>query len=191
MLRQRLSPPKLHEPKIWIPLFVQSEVSQIATDKHPMLSRMWLKKSMQRNVFAEQKQTQRLRKHVQWPKGTHWLGWTEGVELAYAHWGLWWLVHRDLLSHTENPTQYSVIMCMGKGSEKEWMCGHGSRNPLVVQLQWSPPCKSTSLPSNFKKEKRKIFTHPYVSERSTSVIYVCTPKLSLKISLHWMAFRCL
>ena len=43
--------------------------------------------------------------------------------LAYAHCSIWngWPV-RDLLYSTENSTQYSVIICMRKESEKEWMC---------------------------------------------------------------------
>ena len=41
--------------------------------------------------------------------------------------GVWdWLIERfangDLLYGTENSTQYSVIICVGKESESKWMC---------------------------------------------------------------------
>ena len=32
------------------------------------------------------------------------------------------LAKGDLLHSPENSTQYSVMACMGKESEKEWMC---------------------------------------------------------------------
>ena len=35
-----------------------------------------------------------------------------------------WLANRELLYSTENSIQYSVIMCVGKESERGWMCVH-------------------------------------------------------------------
>ena len=32
------------------------------------------------------------------------------------------VANRNLLSSTGNPTEYSVIICTGRESEKEWMC---------------------------------------------------------------------
>ena len=32
------------------------------------------------------------------------------------------LANRDLLYNTENSTQYSVIIYVGKESEREWIC---------------------------------------------------------------------
>ena len=33
-----------------------------------------------------------------------------------------WIVNGDLLYNSENSTHLSVITCMGKESEKEWIC---------------------------------------------------------------------
>ena len=39
-------------------------------------------------------------------------------------WYMEWLANGDLLYSTENSTQYSVIIYMGKESEKKWICVH-------------------------------------------------------------------
>ena len=41
--------------------------------------------------------------------------------------------HRD-------STQDSVIIYMGKASEREWMCVHAELNHVVVQPKLSQPC---------------------------------------------------
>ena len=44
-------------------------------------------------------------------------GWTGGLGLTNAHRGIW--NDRDLLDSTENSTKYSVIIYVGKESERE------------------------------------------------------------------------
>ena len=43
------------------------------------------------------------------------------------------LANRDLLQSTENSTQYSVIIYVGKESEREGMCVYVSQNHFVGQ----------------------------------------------------------
>ena len=52
-------------------------------------------------------------------------GWTWDLGLASTHWGIWndWPVGTSCKS-TENSTQFSVIIYVGKESEREWMCVH-------------------------------------------------------------------
>ena len=51
-----------------------------------------------------------------------------------------WLANRDLLYSTGHSTKYSLMVCVGKESEKEWMFVH-----FVVQQKSSQHCKSTIL----------------------------------------------
>ena len=53
-----------------------------------------------------------------------------------------WLANGDLLYRTETSTQYSVMIFVGKDSEREWVCVHVELNHFVVQQKWSQPCKS-------------------------------------------------
>ena len=55
------------------------------------------------------------------------------------------LDNRDLPYITGNSTQYSVMIYMGKESEKEGMCVYVQLNHSVVQQQLSQHCKSTIL----------------------------------------------
>ena len=67
--------------------------------------------------------------------------------------GVWdWYMHTevrgmtgqwDLLYSTENSTQYSVIIYVGKESEREWICAYVRLGHFVVQQQLSQPCKLT------------------------------------------------
>ena len=70
------------------------------------------------NLFAEQKQTQRLWK---WPygyeRGQVGEGWIGGLELHMHTAVMELLTNGDLLYSTGNSSQYSVIIYMGKGSE--------------------------------------------------------------------------
>ena len=50
------------------------------------------------------------------------LDWGFGIGLCTL-WYMKWLASLDLLCGTEKSTQYSVIIYVGKESEKEWMCG--------------------------------------------------------------------
>ena len=63
---------------------------------------------VQMKLFEEEKQTHRL-KNLWLPKGKDWGGWTGGLGLANG----------DLLYSSENSTQYSVVVYVGKESERE------------------------------------------------------------------------
>ena len=77
------------------------------------------------NLFAEQKQTHRVRKTY---------GYQSEQVVGEGEIGVWdWHMHTevreimasgDLLCGTGNSTQYSVIIYVGKESEREWMCVH-------------------------------------------------------------------
>ena len=55
-----------------------------------------------------------------WGEGMNW-GFGTGIyTLRYTE----RLTNRDLLNSTGNTTQYSVIICVGKESERAWMCVH-------------------------------------------------------------------
>ena len=60
-----------------------------------------------------------------------------------------WVVSGDLLYSTGNSAHYSMITCMGKESEEEWICVYVSLNHFVVQQRLSQPCISTTLQQNF------------------------------------------
>ena len=72
-------------------------------------------------------------------------GWTEILGLVYKVWYIECLAKGDLLYSTRNSTQYSVIISMGKESEKEWMCVYLSLNHFVIQQTLSQHYKSTIL----------------------------------------------
>ena len=48
------------------------------------------------------------------------MDWEFGIGICTL-WYTKWMVNRDLLYSTKNSTQYSVMTCMGKESEKEWI----------------------------------------------------------------------
>ena len=51
--------------------------------------------------------------------------------------------NKDLLCSTENSTQYSVMIDVGKEIERKWICIHVWLTHLVVQQKLSQCCKST------------------------------------------------
>ena len=55
------------------------------------------------------------------------------------------LASGDMLYSTGNFIQYSVIIYIGKESEKEWMYVYVWLNYLVIQQKLSQHCKSTVL----------------------------------------------
>ena len=60
-------------------------------------------------------------------KGDRWggEGWTGSLGLVYAHlsiWNDWPMANWDPLYNTGNSTQYSVVIYMGKESERKWIC---------------------------------------------------------------------
>ena len=72
------------------------------------------------------------------------VGWGFGIgthTLRYIE----WLTNGDLLYITENPTQYSVIVCGGKEHEREWIWVYLWLNHFLVQQKLSQTCKSTIL----------------------------------------------
>ena len=60
----------------------------------------------------------------------------------------------DLLYSMENSTQYSIIIYLGKESEREWMREHVKLNHFFVQQKLSQHCESTIFHLNFTKRKR-------------------------------------
>ena len=81
--------------------------------------------------------------------GRHGLGFGTGIlhKLRYSE----LLANGDLMQSTENTTQYSVRLYVGKESEREWICVHIRLNHFVMQQKLSQPCKSTILQWNLKK----------------------------------------
>ena len=77
---------------------------------------------IQINLFTKHKETHRLQKQT--------YGYQRGQAVRRDGLGVWdWHLHtvvyamtRVLLYSTENSTQYSVIIYVGKESEKEWLC---------------------------------------------------------------------
>ena len=82
---------------------------------------------IQMNLLTKKKQTHRHRKQTygyqrgQVGGGVGEMDWGFGIGICPL-WYMEWLVNGDLLYSPENPTQYSVIIYMGKESEKEWLC---------------------------------------------------------------------
>ena len=66
---------------------------------------------IQMKLFTEQ--THRHRNQVMITKGER--------QREKIYWYMEWMVNGDLLYSTVNSTQYSVIIYMGKESEKEWI----------------------------------------------------------------------
>ena len=63
-----------------------------------------------------------------------------------------WLAHRDKLYSTGNSTRYSVIIYLGKESEREWTCVYVWLNHFFAQRKLLQPCVSTIQGQyNFKK----------------------------------------
>ena len=73
------------------------------------------------NTFTKQKQTHRHRKQIYITKGERWGRRYNLGDLDYTHTLLYrtQIISKDLLFSTGNSTQYSVIIYMGKESEKE------------------------------------------------------------------------
>ena len=103
-----------------------NEVSQTVKDKHHMISLVCrILKMIQKNLFAKQKQNHRVWKTYGYQRGQA-VGGRDGL-------GVWdWHIctlrymkrraNGDLLYSTESSTQYSVIICVGKESERDQMC---------------------------------------------------------------------
>jgi len=60
-----------------------------------------------------------------------------------------WLANGNILYSTDNSTQYSVIIYVGRESEREWICVYVWPNHFVVQQKI--PCKSTILQQKLNK----------------------------------------
>ena len=104
-----------------IEIIILSEVSQTRKDKHQMILLICglLKKDTNELTCWTETDSQTLKKL---PKGTGQGGmdWGFGIGIC-ALWHMEWLAIGDLLYRTENSTQYSVIIYVGKESEKEWV----------------------------------------------------------------------
>ena len=109
---------------IWkdLEIIILNEVSQAEKDKYHMISLVYGR--MQMNLFTEQKQTHRQRKqnygyHGEQVRGM--MDWGFGVGIGTLYF-LELLANGELQYSTGNPTHCSMIICMGKEYEKEWMC---------------------------------------------------------------------
>ena len=80
-------------------------------------------------------------------------GKTGSLEWPHAHWYMEWMLNRDLLYRRGNSTQYSVIIYMGKESEKEWKeTGINNYLPLKKKEEESPESLGSLIglgPSDF------------------------------------------
>ena len=64
---------------------------------------------------------------------------------------------------TGNSTQYSVIICFGKESEREWMCVHVQQTP-------SQHCKlNTSIKLLKMKKKKNICQEMWLTARKGAI----------------------
>ena len=115
----------------WMDLetIILSEVSerQISYD----ITYMWnLKKTIQMNLLAEQKQTHRLWKqiYVYQRRQVEWEEWTGGLGLAYAHWVIWndWPMGTccALGYSIGNTTQYFVVIYWENNLKENGLCVH-------------------------------------------------------------------
>ena len=81
-------------------------------------------------------------------------GWVQG---GGAYWelgtGIYTLWHMEWLVNRDSP-QYSVIIYMGKESEKEWVCVEVKLNHFIVQQKVSQYCTSTILYNVFSCPQR-------------------------------------
>ena len=100
------------------------------------------------NLFAEQKQTHRLWKTYDYPRGqVGGLGrmdWGFGIGICTLRY-VEKLANEDLPYSAVNSTQYSVAIHGGKESEREWMCVYVGQGPFFVQQKSSQPCNVTVL----------------------------------------------
>ena len=79
------------------------------------------------NLFAEQKQTHRLWSQTYGYQKRQLGPGRDGLEVGTGICTVWymeWLANGDLLYSTEDSTQYSVVISVGKESERECMCVH-------------------------------------------------------------------
>ena len=60
------------------------------------------------------------------------MDWGFGISICTLRY-VEWLANRDLLYSTEDSTQYSMIIHVGKKPEREWMYVHVEMNHSVVQ----------------------------------------------------------
>ena len=109
------------------------------------------------NLFAQEIQTQTLKMNLWLQKGTGWggMGWGFGIGICT----LKYMASGDLLCSTENCTQYSVIIYVGKESERQWICVYVSLNHLVVRQKYHNSVHQLYFDKNFKKWKKKYHLH--------------------------------
>ena len=81
-----------------------------------------IKKMVQMNLFTKQKQSQRHRKQTYsyWGEKREGINQEVGTDM-FTLLNIKWITDKDLLYSTENATQYSVMMYMGKQFLKEWI----------------------------------------------------------------------
>lgn len=96
-------------------------------------------------LFAEQKQMHRFRKQSYGDQRGQARRWARGEIGTCTLRSMERLANGNLLSSTGNSTQDSVVISVGKESEREWLCGHESLSSFAVQQAGSQPCPSMLL----------------------------------------------
>ena len=135
-------------------IIILSDISQREKDKHHMISLICeiLKKNTDELTCRKETDSQTLKTNLQLPKGTGYgEGWIGSLGLAYAHCGIQndWPTE-ELLCSIGNSTHHSVIIYVGKESEKEWMCVYiyiyiYITESLCCTAEIIATCKSTTL----------------------------------------------
>ena len=153
-------------PAIWMDLeiIILSEVGQREKDKCHMISFICgiLKKERNELFCRTDTDFQTLKTSLWLPKGTGdggWgEGWTGGLGLAYAHCGVWNAGQWGPAA--QHRTQYSVMVYVGKESEREWMCYMYNRITLLHSRNYNNIVNQLYFKKTSKKWGKKSSTHP-------------------------------
>ena len=103
------------------------------------------------NELAYKAETDSQSSKTNLPKGKG--GWGINQEFGISIYTLLYIkqiISKDLLYSTGNSIQYSVVIYMGKDSEKEWIYVYMYNNHFAVHLKLLQHCKSTILQYKIK-----------------------------------------
>ena len=104
-------------------IIILSEVSQTVKDKqHMIIIYMWNLKKGYKWTLQKRNRLIDFEKIYGFQRGQVGGDTLGGFVLPYAHWGIWNDWPMGTCCAAENFTQYSVIIFVGKESEREWMC---------------------------------------------------------------------
>ena len=110
------------------------------------------------NLLAEQKQTQRLWKTYGYQRGQmvmKGMDWGFGIGICIL-WYMEWLANGDLVCRTENTTQYSVIIYIGKESERESCMYMYNGITLLYSRNYHNLVNQLWFNKTFKNEENRI-----------------------------------